>query len=402
MRLAVILMITTCSWSQVRIDIFPVSGRSSDRLKAAEQRLRTTQQLSWRGPRSEEEVTVAKAVASLYRLYFQPEINSEPRIATLTEKGEDILVARWTPSGMTLLREVTVWDTPENTSFIFRLPVHSWSSDASIRSTFERLLLPGRSNQPWSVTSVSLNLARDAFTNEWIGAGGLRVSYPPRQFDVGYMNWLDFWQTTEASYLSVGFSQFATPGYPSSLRRIAERFPPLQVRVSQWSKKQILDGLGSGGGEERDLVLAQELVKRDLTEDELSALLLRRMQWENGALLQAVVEGNQVAHFSGTIRKYLEGDRGTYGKEPGPRAFAIVGRARDVNFTDVALAVLRQDVRSESAFQYAAAHGATHADYRALKALPPTEDAYMAGRDQALQRMRRRLGLDDAGNPIER
>lgn len=403
MRIAVISIMVACSWAQPRIDIHPISGQASSRLKETERRLQTAERSSWRDARTQEELNVTGAVVRIYREHFQPQISSEPRIATLVEKGNDILVARWTSSGdQSAFSELIVWDTPRDTSFIFQLPRRSWSSDSAIRSAFERLLLPARlDGRTPPAKGLTLNLARDPRTQLSIGAGGLLVDYGPRQFDVGLLNWLDLWDTTTASYLSVSFSLYATPGFPSNMRSIAERFPPLQSRVGQWSKKRLLDELGRGGTVERDRVVARELTKRDLTEDELLTVLQSRGQAENGELLRALVEAHQVLRFSGAIRKCLEEDRRGSGKSSTPHhPFEIVGRTDEVDFTDVALKVLSQEPHADAAFSYAAAHGSTSADYCALKKVPRLENGRQAGRDYALQRMRKRLSFDEDGNPM--
>jgi hypothetical protein len=113
---------------------------------------------------------------------------------------------------------------------------------------------------------------------------------------------------------------------------------------------------------------------------------------------QAVVEAHQVHRLSGAIRTYLQGDRwGDNSKiPPKPHPFYIVARSEEVNFTDVALDVLRQEVRADGAFQYVASRGTTAADYRALMELP-RRDSF---RDEALRTMRERLGLSEDGHPL--
>lgn len=124
MWLVLMSVIAACAWAQLKIEIQPVLGRSSDRLKETERRLRTARQSSWRDAITEEERVVAEAVEKIYGEHFQPQINSKPRIATLTENGKDILVAWWTVSdNQSAFSELIVWDTPENTSFIFQFPL---------------------------------------------------------------------------------------------------------------------------------------------------------------------------------------------------------------------------------------------------------------------------------------
>lgn len=390
-------MIAAGGWAQPQVDIHPVSGQASDRLKEAERRWRTARQLSWRDAGTPEELAVVAAVASFYKQVFQPELASAPKIATVTEKGQDILVARWRlSSNRTSFSELIVWDTPQSTSFIFQLSRRSWATDPAIRSSFERLLLPPRSDgRTPPAKGVTLNVARDPYTQQWVGAGGILLDYAPRQFDVGSMNWFDLWETAAASYLAATFSQFAMPLFPSNMRSIAERFPPLESRVGQWSKKRILDELGPGGFNAafRDRVLANELLKRDLTDDELLSVLRRRQPDQSGAVLWAVVQAHQVSRFARAIRKYLEGDCSHL---KGNNPFDVIRGTDEVNFTEVAIDVLQQGCRADAPFRYAAAHG-TVADYRALSELPRLE--LWHGREIELSLMRNRLGLTEDGNP---
>ena len=418
MRLVLMSMFAVCAWAQLKFDIHPVVGRASDRLKDTQRVLQVAHQSVWRDARKPEELAIVDGVAKTYRAHFLPELGSAPRIATLTEKGQDILVARWTAASDSPYSELIVWDTPESTSFIFKLPGHSWSSDPAIRSTFESMLpFPGADVWPPRPKGVALNIARDAQTQRWIGAGALLITSAPRQFDVGSMNWIDLWETATASYPCATFSQYATYEYPHSMR-IPERFPPLESRVEKWTKQRILDELSREPehldpthplngvqiwerADKRDRVLARELVRRDLTDEELFALLLSRRSNENGAVLQAIVDAGEVGRYSSTIRAFLQVDRGGFnGKRLTSPGFAILRRANETNFTDIAIQVLRQEIREDDAFQYAAEHGTTAADYRALKELPRLREVFMSSRDYALAGMRKRLGLDEDGNPV--
>lgn len=189
--------------------------------------------------------------------------------------------------------------------------------------------------------------------------------------------------------------------YPGT-RFISERFPPLESRVGQWSKKRLLDELGHGGLLARDRILARELAKRDLTDDELLAVFASRWMFENGALLQAVVDAGQAGRYAGAIRKYLltyqpADDKSRY---PNPDPFKIVSRAKDANISDATLDQLRQVHAAYGTFIEAAAHGATPDDYRALKERPCPDDALTPACGRALREMRKRLGLDEDGNPL--
>src|ERR1700730_2270192 len=95
MRLALMSMFAACAWAQLKFDIHPVTGRASDRLKETQRVLRVARQSAWRDASAPEERAVVEALARVYRAHFLPEIAPEPKIATLTEKGVDILVAKW-------------------------------------------------------------------------------------------------------------------------------------------------------------------------------------------------------------------------------------------------------------------------------------------------------------------
>jgi len=394
MRIMFMSLFVACAWAQLKIDIHPVTGRASDRLKETERILRIAQRSPQRDANAPEELAMVEAIVKNYRLYFLPEIDSVPGIATLTEKGNDILVAQWTATGTDAFSKLIVWDTPESTSFIFKLPRHSRSDNSAIQATFEKLILP-RAN------GAALDVARDPQTQQRIGAGVLLISLPPRQFDTGYANWVDLWETADASYLCAKFSWDAVHN-PPGMRFIPERFPPLESRVRQWSKERLLDQLARGDrAQARDRILGRELVTRDLNDDELLALLVSRRPSENGAVLQAVVDGGQLRRFSNAIRSYLRGAQGeSFGKHPNRPPFLIVLQAHDANFTDAALEVLSRGAGSDGAFLYVAEHGATPADYRALADLRRLNDVFMFARDASLLQMRKRLGLDENGNPV--
>ena len=396
MRIAVLLLTAACAGAQPTIDIHLVSGRASERLKSAERRWQKAGQLHWREAKAAEEIAVLAAVTKLYEEMFQPELPAAPRIATLTEKGNDVLVARWVdPIGQGALLELIAWDTPGDTSLMFRLPRRSWSSEPAIRASFERLLLVPRANgQTPPPKGVTVNVARDPYTHQRVGAGGLLLKYIPMQFDPGPMNWFDLWETDAASYLAVTFNAHAAPGFPPNMRWISERFPPLESRITEWGKKRILDELGPGGfsASRRDYVLARELMRRELTNEELLALLKRREPDMSGVVLRVVVGAHQVARFAGAIREYLQGDRGGNAKANAP--FDIVAGSDEANFTAVALEVLRQDDRASAAFRYAAGHGTTVAEYEALAKLRRLQE-----HEWELSQMRQRLGVTESGDP---
>src|ERR1700722_16867476 len=272
MRLALMLLVSVCTWAQLKVDIHPVVGRASDRLKEAQRTLRVAQQLPLRGAEAPEELAVLEEVQEVYHKNFRPEIGSRPRVGVVTEKGNDVLVAKWVAPSPSPFSELIVWDAPDSTSFIFKLPSGSWSRDAAIRSTFEGLLSSAESDgRRLGPQAVYLDVARDAQTKRWIGAGGLMLPVPPLQLHTGPLNWIDLWETATASYLCAKFSACLGYGIPWYLRYIPERFPPLETRAKEWTTQRILDELDCqperasrggindwiGGYDRRDRVLAK-------------------------------------------------------------------------------------------------------------------------------------------------
>jgi hypothetical protein len=113
------------------------------------------------------------------------------------------------------------------------------------------------------------------------------------------MNYFDLWETDGASYLAATFK--------SPTEGIGERFPPLTSRGGQWSKERLLDELAPGGFQavNRDRVLTEELLKRNVTGNELRLLLKRREPDPSGTVLLTIVSAHQVTRFLRVIREYL-------------------------------------------------------------------------------------------------
>jgi len=308
---------------------------------------------------------------------FQSEVTTEPRIATLPDDKGDVLVARWTaPGGQSAFSELIVWDTPEVTSCIVHLP-------------------RGSTMSPWTSRAIRRRTSGSALAGFRSAAGF------PGSSTGGAENWFDLCETPTASYLCVSHNM----GWPASAhfgtRLIPERFPPLESRVGQWSRKRLLDDLSHPGIPARDLILARELAKRELTEEELLALFDSRLHLENGALLQALVEADEAGRYAGAIRKYLLTYRafGGKGHTPDPGPFQFLSRAKDANFDSDTLHRLGEARAAYDAFLKAAAHGTTPGDYRAMKERPCPADSLAPACGRALQEMRQRLALDEDGNP---
>jgi hypothetical protein len=371
---------------QPKVEIHRVVGRRSERLIDAVHRWKTAQRQTWREARSAEEKAVLAVATKKCSELFQAALQIAPPITTITEHGQDILIARWTLfDDRSRISEVILWDTPKYTSFTFQLPRGTWASDAAIRSTFERLLLPPRPDAKTPpARGVTVNIARDPYSRQWVGAGGLLIDYFPRQFATGFGNWLELWETSAASFLSAGFSKW--------LSGIGERFPPLESRVGRWSKQQLFDELAHPGGfwtSDRDRVLAKELLHRNLVDEELLSLLQKRRPDASETVLSVIVSEHQVTRFVSTIRTYLQ--TAVHRDDKANHPFQIVDRTDEANFTDIAIDILNQDYRLNSAFKYAARHGVAWADYDALAELPHLDADHQ--RKWYLSEMRRRLEL---------
>lgn len=381
--------------AQIKIDIHQVKGGASERLLEVERRWRVAQRVSYHAPSTPEEMTVLAALTKEYTQVFRPPLQASPLVATFTENGQDILVIRWR-SLDDQLREpiVIVWNTPEETAFLFPLKPGSVKDDAAADCTFQSLLAPtGSDPSTRAARGVSINIARDSVHRQTIAAGGLSIAYFPIQFDLGLLNWFDLRETAGSSFLSVGFSQHVLYELPANLRSINERFPLLEKRVPGWTKQRLIRELDHHANlltQLRDQILTKELLRRELTDDEMLTMLRSRDHDPNLTLLRAIVQTRQTLRYAGALRAYLETAKagGYWGQDS---AFGAVEPSAEANFTDVALSVLRRNPKAAPAFFYAARRGTTEGDYSALSEVSQVENSQQ--RQEALSRMRSRLGL---------
>jgi hypothetical protein len=389
MRAALFAIMVASALAQPGVDIRHESGVFPDTLREAEGRWLKAHG-TWRNATSPEDRAVTAAIATTFNEYFQPQLDMPSGIETLTESGKDILVARWTASReMTIFSEMIAWDTPDRTTFLFRLHHGVWSSNSAIQSFFERLLRAPRADRRIPVIkSVQLNVGVDPNGQRRIGSGALVLNTIPRQFARGPDASFYLWDAKDASYLSMTLQEYITLDYPADMRRIGERFPPLTERAKQWSKQRLIDELTPGGFDamDRDRILTAELLTRNVADDELLALLKRRKPDFSGAVIIGIVDLDQVYRFSAPIREYLRTVVDPIRLDNNP--FKELNRISEPNFTDAAIDALHKNVHATPAFQYAANHGTTIAEYESLAALPPLPEQV-----SYLEQMRRRLGI---------
>jgi hypothetical protein len=390
MRIAIFALLVASGLAQPRLEIQHVSGPAASRLREAEGWWSTAHR-PWRTGSRPEEREVVTGIITTFNEYFQPDLDPAPKIATLTEAGKDILAARWVPGHREIFTELIVWDTPDRTTFLFRLRHGAWSSEAVIQTSLDSLLRTLKADHhPPLVTGVRLDIINDPKTQQWVGSGLLLMNTIPRPFSNGPDSWFYIWDTADASFLAITFNWYRTTGYPPNMREIGERFPPLTERARQWNKQRLIDELVPGGFDamSRDRILTKELLMRDVTNHELLMLLRRRKSDISGTVLIAIVDLNQVSRFSAGIREYLRTVVAPDAKSNNP--FNILNRVDEPNFTDAAIDALHHDVRATPAFRYATKHGTTIAEYEALAALPPLQE-----QQTYLLEMSRRLRRSD-------
>jgi hypothetical protein len=392
MRAALCLLFGASAFAQLNIEVTPTTGRAPERLKEAQRRLNLAGRTALTAPAGEDESAALDTALRTLKTNFLPALNSESRIATIVKESGDILTARASVADPDGAIPVTIWDTPQDTAFIFTLPRHCWSSGDSLKATLNRLFRPSTDAPIFVLTKVMVSTATDPLTHQQIGTGGLLYAGAPRQFDPGPLNWLDFWETASASYLSATFVKFSL-----SIKHVPERFPSLAARAATWTKEHILEVLNSGTIPARDGILTRELLKRDVTDDEMLALFRRPRPADNLRVMDAVIDMRQTKRFENAIRRYLSGLQRDYGlsKRMGldAQVFALLRPVPDVDFTQEALSLALRDSGAGYAFGYAAARARSADAYRQLKSIAPF-------REFELKSMRTRLGLDEDGNPI--
>jgi hypothetical protein len=94
-RFAIPFAIASSCWAQLPVDIHQVAGPTSDRFAETERRLRIAQQSTLREAKTPDEIAAVDAAAKWYASWFVPKLAGVPQITTLTENGNDILIAGW-------------------------------------------------------------------------------------------------------------------------------------------------------------------------------------------------------------------------------------------------------------------------------------------------------------------
>ena len=319
----------------------------------------------------------------------------------LTDAGEDILVARWSPdSWVDGIVPVVLWDDSIADTVIFRCRASQMKSPDTLAHIIDGLFR-------WD--NRRLYGARLWLKYPLEPGGvlvGLGMSGSRGQFLIGPEVIFSGFLRGETAYLGISFvsSAFAFPG---DLKLFDERFPPLRERVSNWTTEKLIvetrriprASVLPGGAIGRNRVLVHEAIKRDdLTIDMCQDLLTRGVG--NGLtmgnfiipeLIRAAIEERRVRRFAPAIFEYLN-SRFTRGARFGEADVILLGLVseNDIDLEEQAARYLESKVAVQGSLKYLQERGRTERARNAVASLDLDEWAQQ--RKTALAAINRRIG----------
>jgi hypothetical protein len=182
----------------------------------------------------------------------------------------------------------------------------------------------------------------------------------PRQFDVGMAASAWLHQESKWLWLSVSFGKYYLNQYPKEMSFVPERFPPLRVRIRNWSKQRIRDELSKRDDLDghRSEVLAAELIRLVPSPEEFRSL----MQLENRVPMQVLTLASAAGlgpRYRDVLTDLLhslppEPVKGLSGRDL-TTYLHILSAAKDVNLAPEVFELWRQKVADHAAIMYLAA-----------------------------------------------
>jgi hypothetical protein len=280
-----------------------------------------------------------------------------PAVYTFTQANGDVLVARWTATGLKRPeRAVWLWDTPYETAFVMEID--------------------GSGLQPKDLTEYTESLfAWDRFTVLKSIILKYLTSKPGAEQAVGFAKCLE----TERHIYWLRFNAAAIDGhayilvlmpksmftYPPEVDGVPERFPPLQTRLGGVPRSDLFAELGKGyDGKQllsyprhRDVIILSELLSRaPVTGAEVREIIVGR--FDDGkpasaeillarlnALLMALAKRDQLAAYLPVLEQFFietELPAGEWMKSTLASRFLGVMRKHHVDASPASLTFLKQ------------------------------------------------------------
>ncbi len=287
---------------------------------------------------------------------------SWPRLegyATLNQDNQDILVASWKSENDTSsVKRVSVWDTPLRDVFLFEVNDDVLNSPERVKSFVDGLFL--WSTPPLQITEADYLLLKNPAALGVVGLGNVvyqRFSALPNE---EYDFWIGGYRTKTESYLCILAGKKLVDDSPNLL---PQRFPPLKDQIRGADTSILLQELGSRESQDKAKILIHELVSRKLTDDEFDRLLSFQENPGGRAfdVVSEVVAQDKLRLYEKKIRTLLLSSMQDH-READPRPASILRAlwyAHDVDFSDLALAAVRNDSAVYDGLTYLRTRGKT-------------------------------------------
>jgi hypothetical protein len=253
-----------------------------------------------------------------------------------------------------------------------------------------------------SFKTVVFTLARISGGHGLVGRAGVSIAEPVfQQGGPGQFLSVELYHRSGSEWLVIGIGKQLI-NRPQDMFRIAERFPALRERVPRWSMERLLGEFGRElipdrfASDERDSILLDELVKRDLTLRDAHELIGRsghgQADRRKYMIVKALVQAGKTAAFESFIREQIQ--NGCAGPEDRSLMLteSMIWALQDVNDIDVSdLAVgCQHNLSPLTALRYLKLRAHTAEIYDALQktVFPPM---YEEERQQTLSAIKARL-----------
>jgi len=260
-----------------------------------------------------EAMAVLTAAADEANSFLAAPVSRPTRVSTLVDRGEDVLVARWPANSSTEGgAPVLLWDDATSETVVFRFDANQIRSPTALAQLVETLM-------HWDSHRLG---SAELWVRSLVGPGRVLTGYGvrgvnaiPLQFELGPQVTFAGFISGNMGYLGISFMSRSVE-FPSELKGIDERFPPLRERVQYWTTAKLIaqSHPARSRGYQRDAVLVHELVKReDLTVPAFQDLLSRGVgNWSSMANdvlpepVRAAIEAHRVGKFAEAIYLYMD------------------------------------------------------------------------------------------------
>jgi hypothetical protein len=173
--------------------------------------------------------------------FLATKVSRPSNASILVDRGKDILVAQWPLNPpMEGVVPILLWDDSISETIVFRCGATRISTAPSVEQLVDGLM-------NWNnrrLGSAGLSVRRPAVPGTvLVGYGYRGADAIPSQFAVGVEVTFSGFISGKAGYLGVSFVSHSG-AFPTGMKGIDERFPPLLERVPHWATARLIAEIG--------------------------------------------------------------------------------------------------------------------------------------------------------------